>query len=43
LNLGGLISFRLPFVGRFFTERVQVPNDKRSASLTAQRLAALRG
>ena len=28
LNLGDFSSFRLPFVGRFFIERVHGPNDK---------------
>jgi hypothetical protein len=27
-NLGDFSSFRLPFVGRFFLERVQAPNDE---------------
>ena len=38
LNFGDFISFRL-FVGRFFIERVQAPNDKGQPPLTAQRLA----
>ena len=43
LNLGELISFRLPFVDRFFINRVFAPNEKGQPSLTAQRLAALHG
>src|SRR3984893_12650519 len=41
LNLGEFISFRPPFVGRFFRERVHAPNDKGQPPLIAQRFAAL--
>jgi hypothetical protein len=45
LNFGDFISFRLPFLGLFFIERVQAPNDKGQPPLAAQRpaVAALHG
>src|SRR6059036_2099415 len=39
LNFGDFISFRLHFVGRFFIERVQAPNDKGQPPMTAPRAA----
>src|ERR1700730_1674079 len=37
LNLGDFVSFRLPFVDRFFIERVHAPYDKGQPRLSAQR------